>query len=56
MAGMEKSPDDRGGLGYIARIPEPGSGARGKNSSQLETGNIPERAPQVAQADRTTHI
>lgn len=27
-----------------------------KNSSQLDTGNIPETAPQVAWADRTTHI
>lgn len=54
-AEMEKSPDDRDGLGYTAPIPSRRSSSRGNNSSQLDTGNIPETAPQVAQADRT-HI
>lgn len=33
--GMEKRPDDSGGLGYTAQAPEPGRGARGKKQQPI---------------------
>lgn len=54
--GMETRPDDSYGLGYIARIPSEEAAAGEKIAVNQAPGNIPEMPPQVAWADRTTHI